>query len=59
MSELAITVLFVYFIISLAIMLVALSDNECPPYYIVLWPVVLAKYLLRSLFFELFTGWRK
>jgi hypothetical protein len=58
MSELAITVLFVYFIISLAIMLVALSEG-LPPYYIVLWPVVLAKYLLRSLFFELFTGWRK
>jgi hypothetical protein len=31
--------------------------GEVPPYYIVLWPVVLAKYLLRSLYFELFTGW--
>lgn len=33
------------------------AAGEIPPYYIVLWPVVLAKYLLRSLYFELFTGW--
>ena len=48
----------IYILISLCTAIFA-AVGEFPAYYIVLWPVVLAKYLLRSLYFELFTGWKE
>lgn len=52
-------VAFIICVVTLVTVICLALAGEVPPYYIVLWPIVLAKYLLRSLYFELFTGWKE
>lgn len=57
MSDLLVIALLSYAALSFIIMLFGAVEGW-PAYYIILWPIVVVKYLLKSLYFELFNGWK-